>query len=85
MFVVAGASGNTGSVVAETLLARGEKVRVLARDAKKVEPLVTRGAEVTVLGLDDVEKLTEALRGAEGAYLLLPPNLAVADHVTSCE
>jgi uncharacterized protein YbjT (DUF2867 family) len=28
MYVITGATGNTGSVVAEKLLARGEKVRV---------------------------------------------------------
>ena len=36
MFVVFGASGHTGSVVASTLLERGKKVRVVARDASKV-------------------------------------------------
>ena len=33
MYVITGATGNTGSVVAEKLLAKGEKVRVIGRDA----------------------------------------------------
>jgi uncharacterized protein YbjT (DUF2867 family) len=73
MFVVAGASGNTGKVVAESLLAKGKGVRVVVRDPKKGEAWRARGAEVAVAELDDVRALTAALAGAEGAYLLLPP------------
>ncbi|PYU31048.1 MAG: NAD-dependent dehydratase, partial [Acidobacteria bacterium] len=29
MYVITGATGNTGSVIAETLLAQGEKVRII--------------------------------------------------------
>ena len=40
MHAIIGASGNTGSVVARKLLAHGEKVRVIGRDAKRLESLV---------------------------------------------
>lgn len=73
MFVVAGISGNTGSVVASTLLDRKAPVRVLVRDAAKAEAFKARGAEVAVAELGDQAALTEALRGAKGAYLLVPP------------
>ena len=46
MFVVTGVSGNTGSVVADRLLAAGAKVRVVVRSAEKGEPWKARGAEV---------------------------------------
>ncbi len=74
MFVVAGVSGNTGKVVASTLLSQGKAVRVVVRDATKGEEWKARGAQVAVAELDDAAALTEALRGAEGAYLLLPPS-----------
>jgi uncharacterized protein YbjT (DUF2867 family) len=74
MYVVAGVTGNTGKVVADALLAQKKPVRVIVRDAKKGEPWKARGAEVAVAELDDAAALTAALRGAEGAYLLLPPN-----------
>ncbi len=80
MFVVAGVTGNTGSVVADALLAQGRKVRVLVRDAVKGAPWAAKGAEVHPLAtLDDAAKLAAALEGAEGAYILLPPNLASND------
>ena len=74
MFIVTGATGNTGHVVAETLLGQGKKVTVLVRDASKGERWREKGASVAVSTLEDVETLTAVLSGAEGAYFLLPPN-----------
>lgn len=75
-YVVAGVSGNTGKVAAEALLAKGKKVRVVVRDAAKGEAWKARGAEVAVADLGDRAALAKALAGAEGAYLLIPPNMA---------
>ncbi len=79
MFAVAGVSGHTGKVVAETLLAQKKPVRVIVRDAAKGEEWKRRGAEVAVADLEDAEALTRALRGADGAYLLLPPMMGSTD------
>jgi len=76
MYVIAGVSGNTGSAAADTLLAQGESVRVVVRDAAKGEPWRARGAEVAVADLVDTDALTGALRGARGVYLLVPPRMA---------
>jgi uncharacterized protein YbjT (DUF2867 family) len=76
MFAAAGVSGHTGKVVAETLLAQHEPVRVIVRDTAKGEEWRKRGAEVAVADLDDADALTKALRGASGAYLLLPPMMS---------
>ena len=32
-YVILGATGNTGSIIADTLLSKGKKVRVVGRDA----------------------------------------------------
>ncbi|HEY8075629.1 MAG TPA: hypothetical protein VIF62_16000, partial [Labilithrix sp.] len=48
MFVIAGVSGNTGYVVADELLARGKKVRVVVRDAAKAAAWRDKGAEIAV-------------------------------------
>lgn len=79
MYVIAGVSGNTGKVVADTLLAKGERVRVVVRDAAKAAAFAARGAEVAVADLSDADALTAALKGAKGAYLLVPPNMAAVD------
>lgn len=79
MFVVAGVTGHTGKVVAETLLAQSLPVRVIVRDQKKGEAWRAKGAEVAIAELKDVKAMTQALRGAAGAYLLSPPAMEVTD------
>ncbi|HEX4516600.1 MAG TPA: NmrA family NAD(P)-binding protein [Polyangiaceae bacterium] len=79
MFVVFGASGNTGSIVASTLLERGKKVRVVARDASKVAGLANKGAEVFQGDALDAASVAKALEGAEGAYFLVPPDFSSTD------
>lgn len=81
MYVVFGANGNTGKVAASTLLDRGAKVRVVARDPKKVADLAARGAEVVVGDVLDASSIAKALRGATGAYLLVPPDASSDDLV----
>lgn len=78
-YVIAGVSGHTGKVAAETLLSAGQKVRVVVRDAKKGEPWKAKGAEVAVADLGNADELAKALAGAKGAYLLVPPNMAAPD------
>jgi uncharacterized protein YbjT (DUF2867 family) len=82
MFVIAGATGNTGSVVAHSLLGKGRKVRVLVRDAAKAEAWRARGADVAGPSLDDRDALSRALEGAQGAYFLSPPDMASSDPLT---
>lgn len=79
MFVIAGVTGNVGKVVAEQLLAKGQKIKVIVRDAKKGEAWSKKGAEIAVGELGDSAFLAGALRGATGFFTLLPPNFAVPD------
>jgi uncharacterized protein YbjT (DUF2867 family) len=79
MYVVLGASGNTGHVVAKNLLARGQKVRIVGRNSARLQPLAAEGAEVFIGDLTDAQALTKALTGAESAYVVIPPNLTSSD------
>ena len=74
MFVVVGATGNTGSMVVATLLHRKQPVRIVARSAEKGAGWKAKGAEVAVASLDDVPALIKAFEGARGVYLMVPPN-----------
>jgi uncharacterized protein YbjT (DUF2867 family) len=80
MFVVTGATGNTGSVVAATLLDAGKEVTVVVRSAKKADPWKARGARVVEADLRDTRVLASAFRGASGAYLMLPPAFDAVDY-----
>jgi uncharacterized protein YbjT (DUF2867 family) len=72
-YVILGASGNTGSIVADFLLSKGKKVRVVGRDARRLQRFVRNGAEVFTAELSDAAALTKAFGGARAAYLMLPP------------
>jgi len=85
MYVVLGASGNTGSVVARKLLARGEKVRAVGRDATKLGALARLGADVDVADLSDPLALTNIFAGAKGAYLLVPPQMHAEDFMAAAD
>src|SRR5205807_3684463 len=73
MYVILGASGNTGSIIANFLLSKGEKVRVMGRDAGRLQRFVGKGAEAFTANMSDAAALAKAFRGARAAYLLLPP------------
>jgi uncharacterized protein YbjT (DUF2867 family) len=71
--VILGASGNTGSIIANSLLSKGEKVRVMGRDAGRLQPFVRKRAEAFTANVSEAAALTNAFSGAHAAYLLLPP------------
>lgn len=79
MYVIMGASGNTGKPLAMALLKAGKKVRVLSRTEDKVKELKAQGAEVMVGESSDVSYLTKAFTGATAVYAMIPPNFAAAD------
>jgi uncharacterized protein YbjT (DUF2867 family) len=75
MYVITGATGNTGKPIALALLKAGKKVRIICRDSSKAKELLDLGAELRVGSLSDVEFLTSAFTGAAAAYLMIPPNM----------
>jgi len=79
MHIIIGATGKTGSVAAEKLLASGAKVRVLGRDAKKLEGLARKGAEPFTADMTDAASVKKAFAGGRAAHVLIPPNLNAAD------
>lgn len=79
MIVITGATGHTGRPAAEALLATGKKVRVVGRDAKRLEPLIQTGAEALVGNVEDAASMTQAFDGATAVYLVLPEDISHQD------
>ena len=73
MYVILGASGNTGSIIADFLLSKGQKVLVVGREAGRLQRFVRKGAEAFTADMTDAAALTKAFGGARAAYLMLPP------------
>ena len=74
MFAVMGITGQVGSVIGHTLLAAKQPVRAIVRDAGKAQVWADRGCEIALANIEDTASLTAAFRGAEGVFVLVPPN-----------
>ncbi len=73
MYVITGATGNTGKEITETLLKAGKKVKVIGRSAEKLQNLVDLGATPAVGDLEDTNFLTNTFKGATAIYAVIPP------------
>lgn len=73
MFVGFGATGQTGSAVADTLLEKELPVRVVLRSDKNADAWRAKGADVAFADLTDVGGTTKALDGAIAVYAMNPP------------
>jgi uncharacterized protein YbjT (DUF2867 family) len=76
---VLGATGKTGGAAAERLLAAGVKVRAVGRSADKLAAMKKRGADTIVADVGDAAALTEAMRGSDAAYLMIPGDYTKPD------
>lgn len=79
MYAITGATGNIGSKVADILLARGEKVRLVSRDAARLQHYMEKGAEAAVGDLTDVRFLTDTFKGVKAVFSMIPPNFGARD------
>jgi uncharacterized protein YbjT (DUF2867 family) len=79
MYVITGATGNTGKVIMEKLLAAGQKVRVIGRTPEKLQPFVAKGAEAFTGSVDDAAAMTRAFTGARAVYTMIPPDMKAKD------
>jgi len=73
MYSITGITGNVGGSVAHNLLA-GRSVRAVVRDMGKGDVWGKCGCEVVKADIADSTSLASAFRGAEGVFVLVPPN-----------
>ncbi|HST59453.1 MAG TPA: NAD(P)H-binding protein [Longimicrobium sp.] len=79
MYVITGATGNTGGRIAEALLDAGQPVRVVGRSAERLQALVDRGAQAAIGDLEDAGFVADAFAGATAVYAMVPPNFGADD------
>ena len=65
MYAITGITGKVGGELARTLLAAGQPVRAIVRDASKGEVWAALGCEVALAEMEDASALT-ALSGRDG-------------------
>lgn len=79
LVTVTGATGNVGGGIAERLLNGGHKVRAVGRDKAKLEPLVSKGAKASAGDQANSEFLTEAFKGADAIFAMIPSSPTAED------
>ena len=72
-FAIIGTTGQTGSIVAQTLAQNGHTVRAIVRNQAAADKAITEGYEAVIAPVDDVAVLTAACTDVDGAYLMNPP------------
>ncbi len=72
MFLVTGITGRVGGATAKHLLAQGKKVRALVRNREKAANWADQGVELVDGDWNDSAAIERALKGVEGAFVMLP-------------
>src|SRR6202045_2219380 len=72
MFLVMGITGKVGGATAEHLLAHGKEVRALVRNREKASSWANQGVELVDGDWNDSAAIEQALKGVEGAFVMLP-------------
>ncbi|MBS1971642.1 MAG: NmrA family NAD(P)-binding protein [Bdellovibrionales bacterium] len=74
MLALLGASGNVGSKIADALLKRGERVRVVGRNAQNLESFKRLGADLYLGEIGDTGFLTKCFKDCNAAFVMIPPD-----------
>jgi uncharacterized protein YbjT (DUF2867 family) len=72
LVAVTGATGNIGRVLVQRLLQEKVRVRVITRNREKLGSFVAEGAEERIGDLQNAPFLTEALRGVDAVFAMIP-------------
>ncbi len=78
-YTIIGASGNTGSIVANELLNAGHETKLITRSANKLANLKAKGAHILEGDLTDESFLTKSFDGSDAVYALIPPNFGLQE------
>lgn len=73
MHAITGITGKVGGAVARTLLAAGQPIRAVVRDAAKGRSWAAKGCEVALAEMEDAPALAAAFSEVEGVFILPPP------------
>lgn len=79
MFVITGATGNTGKEISRILLSKDQKARAIGRSQERLKDLAKLGAEPFIGDLGDADAMTSAFTGARAVYAMIPPDPTAPD------
>ncbi|WP_294306868.1 NAD(P)H-binding protein [uncultured Chryseobacterium sp.] len=72
MILVTTPTGNTGSLILQQLVEKGQQVKIFVRDPEKIPAAILEKVEVTTGSLLNEHAFTEALQGCKTVYFCVP-------------
>jgi uncharacterized protein YbjT (DUF2867 family) len=72
MYLIMGITGKVGGATARHLLKQGKQVRALVRNREKTTKWTDQGVQLMDGDWNDTATIAAALKGVEGAFLMLP-------------
>ena len=79
MIAITGATGNIGSKITADLLSKGQNVRCIARTADNLKSFAVKGADIATVSLEDTAALSNAFRGVDAIFAMIPPHYQALD------
>jgi uncharacterized protein YbjT (DUF2867 family) len=79
MIAITGATGNIGSKITADLLSKGQNVRCIARTADNLKSFADKGADIATVSLEDTAALSNAFRGIDAIFAMIPPDYQALD------
>jgi len=79
MIAITGATGNIGSKITADLLSKGQNVRCIARTADNLKGFADKGADIATISLEDTAALSNAFRGIDAVFAMIPPDYQALD------
>jgi uncharacterized protein YbjT (DUF2867 family) len=76
-YIITGSLGHISKPIVEKLIAAGHQVTVITSNPGKVKDIESLGAKAAVGSVEDATFLASAFKGADAAYLMIPPNFGV--------
>lgn len=83
MYIILGATGHIGSVVAESLIKQNKKVTVVLHNADKEKEWQQKGATTAVVDVNDSDALAKIFNTGTSAFILNPPAPISSDMVAT--
>jgi uncharacterized protein YbjT (DUF2867 family) len=78
-YIITGSLGNISKPLTQILVKGGHEVTVVSsKDSRKAE-IEALGAKAAIGAIEDVHFLTQTFKGADAAYVMIPPTFAAAD------
>ncbi|OQP45156.1 NAD-dependent dehydratase [Niastella yeongjuensis] len=77
---ITGSLGNISKPLAEILINNGHEVTIISSDPKKINNIEALGAKAAIGSVSDVAFLTNAFKGADVIYTMVPPNWTVNNY-----